>query len=1325
MEETRCELDSHADTCCFGDQAMVLSQDLSKTCTVTGFSKKLGSERNIPICSMAVAFNDLASYRTVILIFHQALYIKNLTTHLLCPFQMRLNDIIVNDLPLAFAKRMDPQLHAIVIPSQRAGQDPLMIPLSLRGVISGFTVRKPTIEEINDPDRFPQYEMTYESPEYNPEENQYEMVETTIRESSVNDITPTRTDRNINLTETVINGESSSYEEDIFVAGMIASLRGSRRKGTVSPEALARKWGIGLETAKLTIEHSAQRAVRDYSSSSGTRRLKHSYHQLRYRHLRCTMYTDTLFGPKPSSRKNTCGQLFATDFAWSRFYPLRLERDAHSSLDLLHSHHGVPAVYTPDNAMALTGQEFSKKARQAGAIIHPIEAHTPNQNKAEANAREIKRMYRKAMRTSSAPLIYWDRCFELQCLIRSHTALSLPSLEGMSPEEKMTGDTPDISSLVEFGWWERVWYIEPTDAHERRHLGRWLGPSTTVGSAIASWVLTKKAQEIVRSSVFPLSQEDLQNPETQKKLKEYDEALKEKLRDRVNPIPDEEADDVPTYEPYQDDSTEPPEPIPEADNFGHEAYDKFISARVLLPAGDGMMQAIVRGRKRNEDGELIGKSHPNPILDTGLYEVVFQDGRVDTYAANVIAESIYEQIDEEGKAIAIMDEIVDHKKDATAISHENRFFEHNGRKYARWTTKGWSLCIKWKDGSTSWGKLRDMKESYPLQVAEYAEANQLLQEPAFAWWAPKSLRIRTRIIKVARARHSRYHKRNEKFGLELPKTVKRALEIDKETGTEFWRKALIKEMGNIEPCIDLIAEGQQPPPGYLEIRTNIVFDIKMDFMRKARFVADGSTTEVPSEHTFASVVSRDSVRIALLYAALNDLDILSADVAAAYLNAPCGEKVYFRCGPEFGNLEGQYAILTKALYGLKTSAAAWRNQLAQVLEQEMDFVACKADPNVWMRVGTKEATKEQFYEYLLVYTDDILVVLDKPKGVLTQLDQHFLLKRDSIKEPDLYLGSQVSKHRFGDDPSRVYWSLGSDKYIKDAVRQVKEWLKDRNGVLKSKAPSVFPSGYRPELDASDYCTEEDASFYHSHIGILRWAVELGRIDITTEVSMLAAFLAAPRVGHLHALLHIYAYLNTHERSKIVLDAREFEHPAAQEFDWTSYYPEVRELIPPNAPVPLGKPVQTTCHVDSDHAGDVVTRRSRTGILLYVNRAPILWYSKKQTSVETSTFGSEFVALKTATELIKGLRYKLRMMGIPILDATHVLVDNQLVVLNTSRPDSTLKKKSNSIAYHYVRESVAAKEIWIAFQRSEDNHADMLTKTQVGPERKRLAQKVLY
>jgi len=90
-------------------------------------------------------------------------------------------------------------------------------------------------------------------------------------------------------------------------------------------------------------------------------------------------------------------------------------------------------------------------------------------------------------------------------------------------------------------------------------------------------------------------------------------------------------------------------------------------------------------------------------------------------------------------------------------------------------------------------------------------------------------------------------------------------------------------------------------------------------------------------------------------------------------------------------------------------------------------------------------------------------------------------------------------------------------------------------------------------------------------------------------------------------------------------------------DWTDFYGDVSEAIPPKMPKPRGNPVNTTCFVDANHAGNLVTRRSQTGILIFVMKSPIVWYSKRQNTVETSTFGSEFVAMRQATELIEALR----------------------------------------------------------------------------------------
>jgi hypothetical protein len=190
--------------------------------------------------------------------------------------------------------------------------------------------------------------------------------------------------------------------------------------------------------------------------------------------------------------------------------------------------------------------------------------------------------------------------------------------------------------------------------------------------------------------------------------------------------------------------------MPEADEMDHDAYDKYISARLMLPDSDGIARpAQVKRRKR---GKLIGHSHKNSILDPGLYEVEFEDGQVGTYAANVIAENVFEQVDDEGFTYTLFDEIVDHKRGADAVKPEEGFEQYRGRSVPKRTTRGWKLCVKWKDGSTSWVPLKDIKESHPIQVAEYATANQLATEPAFRWLVPWTLKKRERIIQATKFR---------------------------------------------------------------------------------------------------------------------------------------------------------------------------------------------------------------------------------------------------------------------------------------------------------------------------------------------------------------------------------------------------------------------------------------------------------------------------------------------------------------------------------------------------------------------------------------------
>lgn len=195
---------------------------------------------------------------------------------------------------------------------------------------------------------------------------------------------------------------------------------------------------------------------------------------------------------------------------------------------------------------------------------------------------------------------------------------------------------------------------------------------------------------------------------------------------------------------------------------------------------------------------------------------------------------------------------------------------------------------------------------------------------------------------------------------------------------------------------------------------------------------------------------------------------------------------------------------------------------------------------------------------------------------------------------------------------------------------------------------------------------------------------------------------------------MFKYLKDHNESKIVFDPRlanvtdnHLPHEQRAEYKakyMKELYPDAVEELPPNAPRPLGNPVQVSVFVDADHAGDKITRRSWTGILLYLNKTPVLWYSKRQNTVETSTYGSEFVAMHLSFKMIKSI-----IVGIPIDGPAKVYGDNNAVVLNSSSPESTLKKKHHSINYHYVRECVAAGIGYIFKVDTGDNLADLFDK----------------
>jgi hypothetical protein len=222
---------------------------------------------------------------------------------------------------------------------------------------------------------------------------------------------------------------------------------------------------------------------------------------------------------------------------------------------------------------------------------------------------------------------------------------------------------------------------------------------------------------------------------------------------------------------------------------------------------------------------------------------------------------------------------MEHRRLDNAIRpSDQKVVRPDGWTYMKRSTIGWQVCCQLKDGSTSWENLADLKESHPLETAKYAMTQGIDHEPAFNWWVPHVLTKRDQIIFLVRIQTTRYLKRTHKFSIEVPKTVKEALALDRKNGDTLWEDAIAKEMKEVCIAFNILPDGHSAPIGYQKIPCHMIFDVKMeDFQQKARLVAGGHRTEAPATITYASVVSHETVRLALTIASLNDLEVKVGD----------------------------------------------------------------------------------------------------------------------------------------------------------------------------------------------------------------------------------------------------------------------------------------------------------------------------------------------------------------------------------------------------------------------------------------------------------------
>jgi hypothetical protein len=469
------------------------------------------------------------------------------------------------------------------------------------------------------------------------------------------------------------------------------------------------------------------------------------------------------------------------------------------------------------------------------------------------------------------------------------------------------------------------------------------------------------------------------------------------------------------------------------------------------------------------DGNLKGTANDIPILDTHEYVVTFEDGDMTDLNANLIAQPMYAQSDPDGNQYVLLDSIIDYRCLDTAIRLSDQIVVRpNGRTYKRRNTIGWQLCCQRKDGSTSWENLADLKESHPIKTSEFAVTAGINHEPAFNWWVPHTLKKRDRIIFMVRKQFAHYLKRAHKFGIEMRKTIAEAKELDHKNGNTLWTDAIAKEMKEVQKAFEILPDGKTAPIGYQKIPCHMVFDVKMEeFKRKARLVAGGHKTNAPATITYASVVSREMVRIALMLAALNDLQVKIGDVLNAYITALCKEKVWTTLGPKFGPQAGKSAIIVRTLYGLKSAGAAFRAHLASFMRQ-MGYTSCKADPDLWYKAKTRLQDNVQYYAYILCYLDDILCIQHDAMFVLDSINKYLPLKPTSVGDPDIYLGAKLKETQL---PNGIWaWGLSPSKYVNQVVQNCQTHLTqklNRRYKIPAKADNPFACDYCPDTNVTD------------------------------------------------------------------------------------------------------------------------------------------------------------------------------------------------------------------------------------------------------------------
>ena len=920
------------------------------------------------------------------------------------------------------------------------------------------------------------------------------------------------------------------------------------------------------------------------------------------------------------------------------------------------------------------------------------EPYHQHQNKAENRFGLAKRYTNTVMNTSGCPAFCWLLCLQYICVVLNH--LASPTLQGICPVQALEGTTPDISFLLHFSFYEPVYYrIDssepdlnfPSSSNEKK--GYWVGFADNQGDSLTWRILTEDTQKIiirsgVRSALRTTTNQRLASPLGEGTTLPFPIPYSQSQ----NSLPLDPLDaSTPNFEPFVKSQTGEDEDNPI--RMANIDITNLLGRSFLLPPEDNGERHMAKVIDIDDHGQTLE--------DIKFKLKINKDQAEEIMSYNQLMDYIQKGTDaeEDPDSLFKFRDIVAHQGPLESTDPN-----HKGSKY--------NVMVEWESGEVTYEPLTLISKDDPITCAVYAKKHDLLDTTGWKHlkrYAKTSKRL-IRAVKQSRIRQVRASVRYQ-HGFQVPKDYNDAMRLDKENGNTHWQDAMDLELTQIHEYKVFKDTGKAKfhngkvvtPDGFQKIRVHFVYAVKHDGRFKARLVADGHLTKEPVESIYSGVVSLRSLRMVVFLSQLNNLEIWGADVGNAYLEAYTDEKLCIMAGPEFKELQGHLLIMVKALYGTRSGGARWHDRLFDIL-QEMRFKPSKADPDVWMRPEPGGTC----YEYIAVYVDDLAIAPKDSQTFCNELKKKYNLKLKGVGPLEYHLGCTYKK-----DPDGT---LAADprRYVNKILESFERMFKEKP--RKSRPP--LEGGDHPELDTSELCDEHQTKQFQTLIGQLQWLISLGHFDIAVHVMSLSRFRAQPRKGHLDRAKRIVGYLLFLPDGAIRFRTGEpdFSSLKDQEYDWTrTVYSGACEQIPHDIHKPLGKYVETTHYVDANLHHDLATGKAVTAALHFLNQTPIDAYTKRQSTVETATYGSEFVAARTAVDQIIDIRTTLRYLGVPIRDKSYMFGDNKSVVTSSTIPNSTISKRHHLASYHRVREAIAAKFISFHWKDGKSNPADILSK----------------